>query len=706
MSSTKLKTSSTNKLTLDSSIEALARSKTPSVNVKKLQDAGIEKISDLIQIFPLRILKIPEIKDFSSAVLGTHFHGKGNVVSMNARPAFWAKGKGRAMLYNISLVIKDPLSGQMIYLSWFNCYGSTKIKLEGIKEIEFFGEVTEYKSIRQITNPDYVNAGIGEILSFKDLKIQYPTYNSVPGSFTGKLIEKIPANLWNDLQETLPKSLLQKRKLHDLKDTIKIIHGKVTNWSEEDYQKAYDRLVYEEFFQEQLKVHARRRLIKKSVAPKFSISKTEESHYLKLFPYELTTDQLTAIEDIKNDFMSGQPMMRLIQGDVGSGKTSIALMAALITMKCKGQVALMCPTETLATQHFQTLSKLTAKTPFKIGLLLGGQTAKEKKVVLGALKSGEIDMCIGTHSLFQDSVEFKNLGLAIIDEQHKFGVEQRIKLTQKGQGTHSLIMTATPIPRSLSLTQYGDLDFSIVKTMPLGRKGIKTRIVEQKNFEKFLSFLQTRIDIKEQVYLVVPAIEESEKMEMQNLEQVHNDFKTYFPKLSIGILHGKMKAEEKLSALEQFVQGKTQILISTSVIEVGINVINATVMVIMSPERFGLSSLHQLRGRVGRGEKAGFCFLVLDKNQPAEVLNRLNVIEETTDGFKIAEADLSQRGEGDLFGTNQSGITIKRFANLFSHQHVLMQVIDDTKSLIEQEHPEIIANVKKLLSDPKVLTTI
>jgi ATP-dependent DNA helicase RecG len=701
-----LKTSSTNKISLESTIDTLARSKTPSINVKKLQDAGINTIFDLIQIFPLRILKIPEIKDFSSAVIGTYFHGKGNIVSMNARPAFWAKGKGRAMLYNISLVVKDPSSGQMIYLSWFNCYGSTKIKLEQIKEIEFFGEVSEYKSIRQITNPDYVNSGTGEVLTHKDLKIQYPTYNTVPGSFISKLIEKIPENLWNEIKESIPKSILVKRKLHDLKNTLKIIHGKVSNWNEIEYQIAYDRLVYEEFFQEQLKVQARRRLIKKSLAPEFSISKTEEDHYLKLFPYELTKDQLFAIDDIKKDFLSGQPMMRLIQGDVGSGKTSIALMAALITMKNARQVALMCPTETLATQHFQTFSKLLLKTNFKIRLLLGGNSAKEKKIILNNLKSGLIDLCIGTHSLFQDSVEFKNLGLAIIDEQHKFGVEQRIKLTQKGEGTHSLIMTATPIPRSLSLTQYGDLDFSIVKTMPQGRKGIKTRIVEPKNFEKFLSFLQTRLDLKEQVYVVVPAIEESEKMEMQNLEQVHHEFKNYFPTRNIGILHGKMKAEEKLSALDEFVSGKIDILISTSVIEVGINVVNATVMAIMSPERFGLSSLHQLRGRVGRGEKAGFCFLVLDKNPNNEILERLKVIEDSTDGFKIAEADLAHRGEGDLFGTNQSGTKIKRFANLFSHQHVLLQVIDDTKSLIEQENPEIMTNIKKLLSDPKVLTTI
>ncbi|MFZ4713076.1 MAG: ATP-dependent DNA helicase RecG [Bacteriovoracaceae bacterium] len=704
--STKLKTSSTSKLSLNSPIDLLIKSKSPSINTKKLIEAGARTIQELIQIFPLRIIKIPEMEDFSHASIGSLFHGQGRVASMNARPAFWAKGKGRAMLYNITLVVKDPITGQMIYLSWFNCYGSTKIKLEAIKEIEFFGEVSEYKSIRQITNPDYVNAGVGEVLSFKDLKIQYPTVSGVPGTFIQKLIEKIPAPLWDEIEETLPKVIIEKRHLNDLKSTLKIIHGKTPNWKESDYRKAYDRLVYEEFFQEQIKVHARRSMVKKTIAPLFPLKPSHENIFLKLFPYSLTPDQIQAVEDIKNDLISGEPMMRLIQGDVGSGKTSIALMAALTVMDNGAQVALMCPTETLATQHFETLSKLTAKTTFNIGLLLGGQTAKEKKVVLSALRSGELNMCIGTHSLFQDSVEFKNLGLAIIDEQHKFGVEQRIKLTQKGNGTHSLIMTATPIPRSLSLTQYGDLDFSIVKTMPGGRKGIRTRIVEEVNFEKFLGFVQTRLELKEQAYVVVPAIEESETMEMQNLEQVLQDFKGYFPKVQIGFLHGKMKSDEKLAALENFVHGITQILISTSVIEVGINVINATVMAIMSPDRFGLSSLHQLRGRVGRGDKAGFCFLVLDQKKNREVMERLKVIEGTTDGFQIAEADLTYRGEGDLFGTNQSGISTKRFANLFTHQHVLMQVIDDTKTLIESKQPEIIKSINNLLSDPKVLTTI
>lgn len=696
---TKSKASSTNKLTWNSPVTVLHKGPRPSENIKKLEAAGITTLYDLIWIFPLRVLKIPPVQDFSHAIIGTYFHGSGTITSINARPQFWAKGKGRAMLYNINLVVKDDLSDQFMYLSWFNCYHTTKSKLEGLKAIEFMGEVSEYKSIKQIANPDY-----GELIT-DTVKTLYPTVNSVGGTHIQKFMERIPDYLWDEINETLPPNILSKRKLFDLKTTLKTIHGKLS--SETDHQeKINSRLVYEEFFQEQCKLMARRQKIQHDPAPVIKITTSDIENYYRIFPYELTVDQKQTFSEIQQDFLSGRPMMRLIQGDVGSGKTTVALMAALAAIKAGHQVALMCPTEALATQHFETFKSLLPKTKLSIQLLIGSTPAKVRKALLQNLKTNEINLIIGTHTLFQDTVEFAKLGLAIIDEQHKFGVEQRLKLMRKGFGTHCLIMTATPIPRSLSLTQYGDLDISTIATMPLGRKGIKTRIVASENFEKFLSFIKTRMDLKEQIYIVVPAIEESEAIEMENLEAASERYQAYFPDHGLKVLHGKMKADEKAKVLEEFKQKKFQVLVSTSVIEVGINILNATVMAILSPERFGLSSLHQLRGRVGRGDKPGFCFLVLNETQDGnpEIMKRLQVLEKTINGFEIAEADLRIRGEGDLFGTNQSGINTKRFANLVKHKDVLNNVVDDIHEF--KNSPEIKSTLEKLQEDPKIFATI
>ena len=323
------------------------------------------------------------------------------------------------------------------------------------------------------------------------------------------------------------------------------------------------------------------------------------------------------------------------------------------------------------------------------------------------LKSGATQILIGTHSLFQDSVIFQKLGLAIIDEQHKFGVEQRLRLVAKGEGTHSLIMTATPIPRTLSLAQYGDLDISSIKTMPAGRKGIKTRITEKRNYDKYIEFVKSRLIQREQAYFVFPAIEESETADIQNVKDSLKKYQEQFRGFKVEMLHGQMKAEEKEKVVQDFRDQKIHILISTSVIEVGINIPNATIMSIYNPERFGLSSLHQLRGRVGRGEKPGFCFLVLDKELAPESYQRLEVIEKNLDGFVIAEEDLKFRGEGDLFGVDQSGsVSTKKLANFLTHTAILEQVVQDVEKL-KVEQPALLAPIfEKLAKDQKILDTI
>jgi ATP-dependent DNA helicase RecG len=400
-------------------------------------------------------------------------------------------------------------------------------------------------------------------------------------------------------------------------------------------------------------------------------------------------------------------MMRMLQGDVGCGKTIIAFLSAIFAIKAGYQVAIMCPTETLAQQHFQNIRDYFGDLLDKIELFVGSQKRKIKNELIQKISNENAFLIIGTHTLFQEGVNFQRLGLAIIDEQHKFGVEQRLRLTAKGNGTHCLIMSATPIPRSLSLAQYGDLDFSTIKTMPEGRKATKSRLVEKENFLKYIEFLRQRLTNGEQGYFVFPAIEESDKMALENVTQALKEYKKIFPEFQIFELHGKMKPDEKEKIINEFKQNRIQILISTSVIEVGINIPNATFMSVYDPDRFGLSSLHQLRGRVGRGDKQGYFFMVTNKELSPSARERLTVLERSTSGFEIAEADLAYRGGGDLFGVDQSGVgQRKRIADYMKHSHVLEQVYKDVRNLLDSSPQKIDPILAKLALDQRILDTI
>jgi ATP-dependent DNA helicase RecG len=694
---------STNSLKLHDSIEKLFRSNTKTA--EKLLAANLNSIEDLLWVFPRKVIKLPPVAQFYHMKVGEYFRGSGKVLSIQSKPNFKAHGKGRAMLFNIGATIQDAQSEQVLSLRWFNCYSSMQKKIESIKEIEFLGIVSEFNGVAQISNPDFNAAGESES-NGEDLLISYPTINTVAPHHLKKVMDKIPMAVFETIEEVLPKEVIEKNSLLKRSETFKILHGRINpqEWDSDLYKKALDRLVYEEFFIDQIKIDLRRQSRNKTDCPKTIIEDLELTESYKLYPYQLTEDQSLSMKDIAVDLSSGHPMMRMIQGDVGCGKTTIAVLTAYLIIKKGYQAALMCPTEALATQHFQSVKEVLPQN-INISLLLGSHTKKEKEDIQSKLLSGEIDFIIGTHSLFQDSVSFKNLGLSIIDEQHKFGVEQRIKLLKKSVLPHCLIMSATPIPRSLSLTQYGDLDLSIIKTMPGGRKGSQTRIVTPQTYQKFLSFLKTRVEMGEQAYIVVPAINESETMDINNLNSVLEIYKKYFPQFRIASLHGQMKADEKADVFEKFGKHEVDILIATSVIEVGINVLNSTVMAIINPERFGLSSLHQMRGRVGRGEKPGFCFLVTDKKLAPESMHRLQVIEKHHDGFKIAEEDLKIRGEGDLFGVEQSGsITQKRLANIITHQDILYKVINDFKTYRDSQTVKGLTS--KISADEKIFTTI
>jgi len=563
------------------------------------------------------------------------------------------------------------------------------------------GEPQEYKAQKQIINPQVSEAITEEASGYI---AEYPTVNKVSGTHVRKFIDLIPAELWDELPQILPE--LGYNKEFSLSEAFKTLHGQipVESFSPELKFRAIDRLIYEEFLIDQIKILVRRKLTKRKSAKKYALPENSLKKILTGLPFTLTQDQEKVFGDIKKDLGSGHPMMRMVQGDVGSGKTIVAYLASRVITESGSQVAFMCPTEALAMQHFETFQQLCPDLP--TDLLLGSTKAKEKKAIASRLESGETKLVIGTHSLFQDSVNFKDLGLAIIDEQHKFGVDQRLKLVGKGEATHSLIMTATPIPRTLSLAQYGDLDLSFIKMMPAGRKGIKTRITEPVNYSKYIDFVKARLRLGEQAYFVFPAIDESEVLDLQNVKSSLEKYRKSFPEFKVEALHGQLKSDEKQAVVDEFKKGRIHILVSTSVIEVGINIPNATIMSIYNPERFGLSSLHQLRGRVGRGEKPGFCFLVLDKEIDPQGMERLKVVEENLDGFVIAEEDLKFRGEGDLFGVDQSGSTTsKKLANFLTHSHILEKVVRDLEGL-EKSSPELLAPLMEKYAQDERITLL
>lgn len=681
------------------SILCLAKRK-PTKTLLSLESVGFTSISDLLWIIPLRVIEKPKIQSFEYQKVDQLFFGKGKVLNIKSTPAFGKRGKGKIQLFNITVIVKDLLSSKIATLQFFNTYPNIKKQISALEEFTFMGTPGLFKGNLNIVNP---KIDPSEIKSQERYLIEYPTISSISGIHIKKIIDLIPTELWDkEIPSPISQLSLPETK-YSLREIFFNIHGKNLD-DEINREKCFEDLKYYELVEEQIKVKARKESYK---LLKSKIIQWRESTYnslLKKYPYELTEDQINSINDIKKDFCKGSPMMRILQGDVGCGKTTVAVASLIQVIENGYQVALMCPTEALAKQH-QVSIKDVLNSDINVQLLLGSHTQKKKKEIYENLSSGKTQLVIGTHSLFQDKVEFKNLMYVIIDEQHKFGVNQRLKLISKGDNPHTLIMSATPIPRTLQLSRYGDLDISSIKTMPRNRIPIKTRIVTPKTFDKYLSFIKTRVSIGEQVYIVTPAIEESEAMDLESVTNVYQEITSYFPELNIQCLHGKMNSQEKDSILQDFKEHKINILISTSVIEVGINILNATVMSIFNPDRFGLSSLHQLRGRVGRSTKASFCFLVTKKQLPQESLERLKVIEQSTDGFQIAQADLTNRGQGDLFGTDQSGSNEKRkLTNIFKDFDLFNQVIKDMEYI--EKHNNLFELMNHYNLDKKVSSTI
>jgi ATP-dependent DNA helicase RecG len=483
----------------------------------------------------------------------------------------------------------------------------------------------------------------------------------------------------SDIPETLPTDLRQRQKLIARPEALRQTHFPPDDAVLTDYEMfrspAHRRLIFEELFWLALGLTVKRgKRIKESKGARIRIDEPIKRRIASIMPFKLTEAQRKVVKEIFRDMRSDSPMNRLLQGDVGSGKTIVALIAMLTAMENGYQTALMVPTEILAEQHARNIKRILAKSPYRVELLIGSIKSADKRRLHESIAAGEVHACIGTHALVQENVSFKRLGLAVIDEQHRFGVMQRAELRERGLNPDVLVMTATPIPRSLAMTVYGDLDVSIIDELPPGRTPIVTRVfADNATDRKEVKQLLTReLRAGRQVYVVYPLVEESEKLDLRDATRRYEYLRdAVFPKFSVGLLHGRMKADEKEKVMRGFVSGEVQVLVSTTVIEVGVDVPNASVMVIEHAERFGLSQLHQLRGRVGRGAEQSYCVLLASDKQTEVARERLGIMEETNDGFLIAEKDLEIRGPGEIMGTRQAGLPEFRVANLVRDLEIL-----------------------------------
>ncbi len=563
------------------------------------------------------------------------------------------------------------------------------------KEVIFSGEVSFFAGRKEIIHPEVEFPEEQEDLSLHVGRI-LPVYPNIDG-LSPKVLRKIISHAVKEFSSKLisfiPHEILRRRGVLPISLAIKGLHFpkdddslSLLNQNKSIYHKS---LAFDEFFFMQLAMALRKSRLAKNPGISFNVSSEKVKLFLKALPFQLTRAQQRAFEEIKYDMKRPYPMNRLLQGDVGCGKTVVAFLAALIAIENGYQVALMAPTEILAEQHYTNFRKLAGLSGVEIALLTGGRSSREKRQIYEGLASGYINFVIGTHALFQEAVSFKRLGLVIIDEQHRFGVLQRAALREKAKGLDpdTLVMTATPIPRTLAMTIYGDLDVSIIDEMPLGRKPVKTMLFSTEERQKAYELVRRELEKGHRAYVVFPLIEESEKTDLLAATSMAEYLqKEVFPDYKVGLLHGKMRPLEKERIMREFKNGMLQILVSTTVIEVGVDVPEATVMIIENAERFGLSQLHQLRGRVGRSERKSYCLLISNKLSPdSEAYRRLRILCETTNGFRIAEEDMKIRGPGELLGTKQSGFLHFRRADLIKDYDMLVAAREEAFRLIEKD---------------------
>ncbi len=658
----------------------------PGVGPKKAdilkQELKIVSYEDLVYYFPYKYVdrsRIYAIREIDPSM--QHIQLKGRIASLKT------VGDGRTK--RLSAVFTDETGS--IELVWFKGLKFVKDSILPDQIYIVFGKPSVFNGVINIVHPELERFQENKPRIQAGFQPHYNTTEKMKSNFlNSKAIQKLVHNLFlsynGKVPETLPASLIEKNKLMYLDEALRTIHFPQNLYN---LDKARYRLKFEELFYIQLNI------LKLKTQRKLNIHGhvfSRVGEYLNRFytdqlPFALTEAQKRVIREMRQDLGSGKQMNRLLQGDVGSGKTLVALMVMLIALDNNFQTCLMAPTEILATQHFETISKLIEPLNIKTALLTGSTKKSERDAIHAALRDGSMQILIGTHALIEETVIFNNLGLVIIDEQHRFGVEQRARLWKKNQNPpHVLVMTATPIPRTLAMTIYGDLDVSVIDELPPGRKPIQTLHYYHNKRNQLNKFLLQEINKGRQVYVVYPLIEESEKLDFKNLSEGYEYMQKAFPNYKTVMVHGRMKPSEKDEAMQEFSSGRAQIMVATTVIEVGVNVPNASVMVIESAERFGLSQLHQLRGRVGRGAEQSYCILMTSYKLAEETRKRMEIMVRTTDGFEIAEADMKIRGPGDLEGTQQSGLPFDlKIASLSKDGRILQMARDLAQEILNQD---------------------
>lgn len=664
----------------------------PSVGTKTKEilskELGIRSYGDLLEYYPYKYVDRSKIFHISELTSDMPFvQLKGKILSYEEVDI----GKRNKML-----VAHFSDGYGVVDLVWFR---SAQYIIKSYKvgtEYIVFGKPSAYNGRFQFAHPDIDDASKLQISEMGMQPFYGLTENMKKRGYTSRSIERITRNLVSilpPLPETLPDFIVNRLHLVSRDAALRMIHYP---HSHQEMQKAQVRLKFEELFYVQLNIlkyaSDQRRKYRGYIFNR--IGDIFNGFYAHHLPFELTGAQKRVMHEIRADMCSGRQMNRLLQGDVGSGKTLVALMTMLIALDNGYQACLMAPTEILAEQHLQTIRDFLQGMDIRVELLTGIVKGKKRKEILDGLATGDIQILIGTHAVIENPVAFHRLGVAVIDEQHRFGVAQRAKLWAKSENPpHVLVMTATPIPRTLAMTIYGDLDVSVIDELPPGRKPIQTLHKFDNQLTSLYQSIRRQINLGRQVYIVFPLIKESEKMDLKNLEEGYETLKQAFPEFRLSKIHGRMKSAEKEAEMELFVKGETQILVATTVIEVGVNVPNASVMVILDAQRFGLSQLHQLRGRVGRGCDQSYCILVTGYKLSEETRKRIDIMCDTNDGFRIAEADLKLRGPGDLEGTQQSGMAFDlKIANIARDGQLVQLARTEAQAIIDAdpqcEHPQ------------------
>ena len=660
-------------------------------NRKKMlsQELGIENFGDLLQYYPYKHVDRSRLYNIHELTGDMPFvQVKGHILSFETF-------KMSARKERVVAHFTDG-SGKVMDLTWFNGGKYAKQQYKLGTEYVIFGRPNVYNGRINVTHPD-IDAADKLELSTMGMQPYYNTTEKMKKSgLNSRCIERLVKTLLDVLKEPLPETLPNfiTNRLHLMSrdEALRKIHYPQDS---KELERARVRLKFEELFYVQLNIlryaSDHRRKYRGYVFTK--VGDNFNSFYHNHLPFELTGAQKRVIREIRKDMGSGRQMNRLLQGDVGSGKTLVALMSMLIALDNGYQACIMAPTEILAEQHLQTIRDFLGDMPIRVELLTGIVKGRKRQDVLDGLLDRSVQILVGTHAVIEDTVQFARLGMVVVDEQHRFGVAQRAKLWNKSANPpHVLVMTATPIPRTLAMTLYGDLDVSVIDELPPGRKPVVTTHVFDRSMPSLYDSIRNQIRQGRQIYIVFPLIEESEKIDLKNLEDGFEVLTQVFPEFHLSKVHGKMKPKDKEEEMQHFVNGETQMLVATTVIEVGVNVPNASVMVIMEAQRFGLSQLHQLRGRVGRGADQSYCILVTSPQLSEDTRKRIDIMCETNDGFRIAEADLKLRGPGDLEGTQQSGMAFDLKIADIARDGQLVQMARDEAQVIIEDDPECLSD--------------